>query len=97
MASMMSSFQDRVKTSTNAMALFGLKTLSGTVVGLTLALIGDEIINYGWFSFSLVIIVTTAALLKTSKSWSWTQIAIFDLFCVLTGLILHMYILIAPG
>ena len=97
MASFVSNFQDRVRTSTNAMALISAKTFSGAVVGLTLALIGDEIINYGWFSFSLVMIVVTAAILRAGKAWAWTQLAIFDLICVLTGLILHMYILIAPG
>ena len=97
MPSFVSNFQDRVKTSSNAAALLAAKTLSGSVVGLTLALIGDEIINYGYFSFSLVLVVVTGAIMRIGKGWSWTQLAIFDLVCVLTGLILHMYILIGPG
>ena len=97
MTTMISNFQDRVKTSTNAMALVGTKAASGAILGLTLALIGDEIIGYGWFSFALVIVVATGTLLKITKAWSWTQLAIFDLISVLVGLILHMYILIAPG
>lgn len=88
--------QDRFKTSTNALALMGLKVVTGLFIGLTLALIGQEIIHYGWFSFVLVIVVTAGLMVKVSKSWSWTQLLIFNLICVLIALILRMYILIAP-
>jgi hypothetical protein len=97
MANMISNFQDRVKTSSNALALLALKALTGAYIGLTLALVGDEIIQYGWFSFTLVIIATMATLLKVTKSWTWVNLLIFNLFCVLVGLLLRMYILIAPG
>lgn len=97
MASLISNIQDRVKVSTNIVALLMFKALSGFMVGLTFALIGDQIIDYGWFSFTLVIVVTMGVLLKLTKSWTWTHVFIFDLICVLIGLLLRMYILIAPG
>lgn len=97
MGNLISGMQDRVKTGSNALALLSFKAISGLWVGLTLALIGDQIIDYGWFSFTLVIVVTTAALLRVMKSWTWMHVLIFNLICMLIGMLLRMYILIAPG
>ena len=96
MANIIGNVQEKFKTSTNALAMLTARLLSGMLVGLTLSLIGQEIIRYGWISFMLVIIVVTACLLKISKTWSWTHLLIFNLICVLIALCLRMYILIAP-
>ena len=97
MANLISNVQDRFKTSTSAISLLVFKAISGAILGLTLALIGEEIIQYGVFSFVLVTVVITASLLRIGKAWTWTHILIFDLICVLIGLLLRMYILVAPG
>lgn len=97
MAGLISNFQDRVKTSANVISLLSVKVLTGLFLGLTLALIGDQILDYGWFSFTLVMVVVTGAIVKISKGWTWTNVFIFNLICVLIGLLLRMYILIAPG
>ena len=97
MAGLISNAQERFKTSTNALALVSAKAFTGLFLGLTLALIGDQIIDYGWISFMLVLIVATGALMRISRAWTWTHLMIFDLICVLIGLLLRMYILIAPG
>ncbi len=94
---MIGTLQDKMKTSTNAMGLLSLKIFTGLFLGLTLALIGDEIIDYGWFSFIFVIVAVCGALLRIMRAWSWAQVLIFNLICVLIGLLLRMYILIAPG
>jgi hypothetical protein len=73
------------------------KTMIGLILGLTFALIGDEIVGYGNFSFLLVIVVAAGALMKITKAWTWAHMAVFSLICVLIGLLLRMYILIAPG
>jgi hypothetical protein len=97
MANLISNAQERFKTSSNALALVSFKALTGLFLGLTLALIGDQIIDYGWISFMLVLIVSTGTLMKITKSWTWMHMLIFNLICVLIGLLLRMYILIAPG
>ena len=97
MASLITNVQERFKTSSHAISLITFKAFSGAVLGLTLALIGEEIIQYGMFSFVLVTVVVTGSILRIAKSWTWTHILIFDLICVLIGLLLRMYILIAPG
>lgn len=97
MAGLISNLQDRVKTSSNAISLLIFKGITGFFLGLTLALIGDQIIDYGWFSFVLVVVVTIGTCLKVMRSWTWLHVFIFNLICVLIGLLLRMYILIAPG
>lgn len=97
MGNLISNVQDRIKGTSHAFALLTFKAVTGLFLGLTLALIGDQIIDYGWFSFVLVVVVVTGTLLKLTRSWTWTHMLIFNLFCVLIGLCLRMYILIAPG
>lgn len=97
MAQFIIQFQDKMKSSTGQLLLLLLKVLSGALVGLTLALIFQELIGFGTFSFVLIIVVVTLALLRIMKTWSWGRVLIFDLICVLVGLLLRMYILIAPG
>ena len=97
MANIISNVHDRFKTSTNAMALVGFKILTGLFVGLTLGLVGQEVIQYELISFVLVTLVVAGTLVRIAKSWSWTHVFIFNLICVLIGLLCRMYILIAPG
>src|SRR5438132_1601937 len=96
-ARFISNVNEKIKTTSSTAALFALRALSGLFVGLTLALVGEEAIGYGVFSFVLVIVVSTATILRASKKWGWIHLLIFNLICVLLGLCLRMYILIAPG
>jgi hypothetical protein len=89
--------QDKVKASSSTVALWGAKILTGAFIGLTFSLIGEELIDYGWISFFLVVVAIAAALLKIMRPWTWLHVFIFNLICVLIGLLLRMYILIAPG
>ena len=97
MGNMIGNVQDRIKSSSNALSLLAFKGLTGLLLGLTLALIGQQIVGYGWFSFILVICVVTGALMRITRQWEWRHILIFDLICVLTGALLRLYILVAPG
>ncbi len=97
MTNIIANVQDRLKTSSNALGLLIFRTFTGLLLGLTLALIGQEIMGYGTISFVLVLVIVTATLLKITKNWSWGHVFIFNLICILTGLLLRMYILIAPG
>lgn len=79
------------------LALLAFKLFSGFMVGLTLALIGDQIIDYGWFCFTLIVFTAMGLLFKIMRLWNFMNTLIFDLICILIGLVLRMYILIAPG
>ncbi len=93
----MGSLQDRVKSSSASVGLLIAKVFTGLYLGLTLSLIGLELVQYGWFSFILVIVVSLVTLLRIMRSWSWSHVLIFNLICVLIGISLRMYIQIAPG
>ena len=97
MPQFVNTMQDKLKSSSASVSLLIVKIYSGLVVGLTIALVGEEIFGFGTLSFSFVAVVILTAFLKVARSWSWMQLLIFDLVCLLVGLLLRMYVLVAPG
>jgi hypothetical protein len=97
MSQFVESMRMGVKNSSSSLMLWSLKMISGLILGLTLALIGEEMMGYQSLSFFFVLIVTALVFLRTSKPWGVGGVLIFDLIAVLIGLILRMYLLIAPG
>ncbi len=87
----------RIKTSSGSFLLFSFKLLIGLALGLTFALIGQQIANYGDFSFTLVVVATTMLFARLSKNWRFWGVLSFALICVLLGISLRMYIVVAPG
>jgi hypothetical protein len=90
------SVQDGVKKTSTSMFTLALKLFSVAFLGLTFALIGQELSSYGTLMFIFVGIAVGTMFFKIIQSLSLSQVLIFDLFCILVGLILRMYILIAP-
>lgn len=74
-----------------------LKIFSGSVLGLAFAIISQRIFEYGNLGFVFVIMMTLSVFLLISKGWNAWVVGIFNLFCVLAGLLLRMYALVAPG
>lgn len=97
MGELLENLQYKLKTSSTSIITFMVRLFTGLFLGLTLALILDVMLNYGTFSFLLVILVTTAVLVRISRRWTLFNIIVFDLVCVLVALLLRMYVLIAPG
>src|SRR5688572_2227847 len=97
MGQMLEDLQYRLKTSSTSLALFFFKLVSGLALGLTVALILEEIFHYGILAFFFVLVAATWAFLKFAKRLQFVGVAVFDLICILIGLLLRMYILIAPG
>ena len=89
--------QNNLKKSSGSVFNFVLKVLSGALIGLTLALIGQEVFKFGNFLFVFVIMMTTSVFLVVSRKWTTMVVFIFNLFCVLLALLLRMYALVAPG
>ncbi|MBO9668450.1 MAG: hypothetical protein J7501_16745 [Bdellovibrio sp.] len=96
MRGMATSAQEGVKSTTMSLLHIGLRLITGFLVGMTLALIGQELIGYGTFALIFAVIVVMAVLMKIMSPWSFGQILIFDLIVVLVGMLLRMYILVAP-
>ena len=91
-----SNVQVGAKNASVSVLSIGLKLLTGLLIGLTLALIGQEMMGYGTFSFVLMMVVSIGLIYKLLQSWSVSSVLVFDLICVLVALLLRMYILIAP-
>ena len=92
-----SKIQIQFKKSSTSFFLLGFRILSGLVLGLTFALIGDEIISYGQFVFTFVIMAIALTFLRISRHWSFVSVVVFDLICILVGMLLRLYIVVAPG
>lgn len=88
--------QEGVKNTSISFLHFSLRFVTGLLLGLVLALIGQELMGYGIFALLFVMVVVLAMNLKILANWSIGQILIFDLICVLVGMLLRMYILVAP-
>ena len=88
--------QEGVKTSSVSLFNLFLRLLTGFFLGLTLALIGQQLMGYGMFGLLLCLVVIMALITKVLSKWSVGQILIFDLICVLVAMLLRMYILVAP-
>jgi len=97
MSQFIEDLQYRIKTSSSGIALAIFKLAIGLMLGLTFAMIGQQMINYGDLSFLLVTIVVVSAFFRIARAWRWTGVSVFALVCVLLALLLKMYIMIAPG
>ncbi len=97
MSNFTDTLQHKIKTSSAGIATFVLKVVSGFVLGLTFALIGEQATGYGTIGFILVLLVTTLVFVKITKPWTVVPVLVFDLVMILIGLLLRMYILVAPG
>ena len=89
--------QVRFKESSVSRGLIMFKILTGSLVGLTLALVLRQFFGVGNFGFTFVIVACIGIFLKLSKAWKYTGVLLFNLFCVMTAMLLRMYILVAPG
>ncbi len=97
MGQMLENMQFQIKKSSATIGLISLKLFTGFILGLALTMIAQEIFNYGQFLFWFVIMVTTTVFMKLSKFWKLTGTGVFIFICLLIGLLLKLYIHIAPG
>lgn len=97
MSQLLGNVQGKLKTSSTSAFVFVVRLLSAVVLGLTFALIGDEVMGYGTFAFVFVLSMVLLIFLQMTKRWSFGHVLIFDLICILVGTVLRMYIEIAPG
>lgn len=90
------SVQDGVKNTSVSLMGMTLKLITAFIIGLTMALIGQEMMGYGTFSFVFVLVVVLALIFKLISKWNIGAVLLFDLFAVLIALLLRLYIQVAP-
>jgi hypothetical protein len=91
-----SQMQDGVKRSTTSIFGVSLKSFTSFMLAYTVALIMQEMMTFGNFAFVFIMVVVTSLVMRLLWNWSILQVLLFDLICVLVGLLLRMYILMAP-
>jgi hypothetical protein len=88
--------KEGIRSSTIFVVALFIRVFTGFFLGLTLGLIGQEVIQYGSLGLIVMILLTLGVFFKISTKWSVAQLLIFDLVCVLVGQILRMYVTLAP-
>ncbi|MBK7961473.1 MAG: hypothetical protein IPK04_09905 [Bdellovibrionales bacterium] len=88
--------KEGIKSTSVFLVALVIRVLTGFFLGLTLGLIGQEVLDYSSFGLIAMILVTLGVFFKISAKWSIAQLLIFDLICVLVGQILRMYVTLAP-
>lgn len=96
MNQMASALQENTKKASVSALGLTVKVVTAFIVSLTLTMIAQELFNYGTLSFVFIMLVTGFGVMKVISTWATGSVLIFDLICVLVGLLLRMYILIAP-
>ncbi|MDZ4662928.1 MAG: hypothetical protein SGJ18_15045 [Pseudomonadota bacterium] len=94
MSKLASAIQYKIKSTTASVSLMFFKILSGAIIGLTLAIIGQEMVGYSTFMFTFIIVVFTGIFMRVTKNWGFLMMVMFDLFAFMSGLLLKMYILV---
>ncbi|NQY99468.1 MAG: hypothetical protein HRT45_02240 [Bdellovibrionales bacterium] len=97
MAQLSLNFPNQIKETTESMSVYILKIISGLMLAMTVSLIFQEIIGFEALSFVLLSSTILIGFMRVVRSWRVVSILVFDLVCILTALLLRMYILIAPG
>lgn len=96
MKGLSTNIQEGAKNSSVSLFCLTLRILTGFALGLTLALIGQELMGYGTLALTFMMVVVMGLVVKTTSGWNLAKILIFDLFLVLVAMLLRMYILVAP-
>jgi hypothetical protein len=101
MGELVQKMQTNIKQSSTDIFVWLLKIISGAVLALTVSLIIQEIMGKkegeAPLSFLFMILVFTAIFLRVAKKWNMIAVLVFDLVCVLVGMVLCLYIMVAPG
>lgn len=97
MGQFIENLQYKIKTSSGSILLLMIKLFVGFTLGLTFALIGEQMSGFGTFGFFLVIIAVMASYYRVARAWTFTHVGIFSLICILLAALLKLYIQVAPG
>lgn len=100
MAEFAGRMQQGLKQTSTDFALLAIRLASGAALGFTFALIVQEIFgqpNELTLAFVFSFFITVGAFWRLTRAWGLSAILVFDLIAVLTGLLLRLYVMIAPN
>ncbi|MFK8138932.1 MAG: hypothetical protein AB8E15_11265 [Bdellovibrionales bacterium] len=97
MSQFMDTVQIQLKRSSSSFGLVFIRLVSGLIYGLTMTLIFEQIFAYSNFAFWFVLCANLLIFMRVTKNWNFVGVLILNLFLVLLGMLLRMYVLVAPG
>jgi hypothetical protein len=88
--------QGGVKTTSLSLFAMTLKIVTAVVFSLTLSMIIQELMGSGTLVFVFTLVLGIGLLMKVMAKWGAGAVLLFDLFCILTALLLRLYLQVAP-
>lgn len=92
--------QQGIKQGSSDIFLMALRALTGTFIGITIGLIVQEVLGQGQeitLAFVFAFVTTFAVVWRLTRGWGLAAILLFDLITVLVGVLLRLYIMVAPN
>lgn len=97
MSHLIDQLQVKVKKTTSSFFVFFFRLLSGFMLGLTLAIVGQVIFGYQQMMYVFFIVLIMGIFMTLSRNWGMFSIILFDMLFFLSAVLCKMYILVAPG
>jgi hypothetical protein len=88
--------QMQFKKTSLQMTVLLVRIMTGFVLGLVLAIAGQTLMEYKTIMFTFVILAVMALTVRLTREWTLVKVLILDLILVLVGLVLKLYIHMAP-
>jgi uncharacterized membrane protein YeaQ/YmgE (transglycosylase-associated protein family) len=73
-----------------------LQIFTSLLLGLTLSLILQEVMGFGTLAFVFVMLVGALLVFRLLRTWTIFSNLVFLFICILVGMLLRMYVMLAP-
>lgn len=90
-------FSSNMKNSFYDFMIFAVRLFSGLLLGLTIALTTEKMMNIQIFAFMFIVILTSMLVLRVTRNLGLMGAIIFLLVLILIGVLLQLYILKAAN
>ncbi len=84
--------KDNVRGSAKHLSIFVVRLITGSLLGMTLALVTQSFSPISTFLFMFIAITTIGVVLRLTRYWSLAACVILLLVLVLIGVLLKLYI-----
>ena len=97
MGEMISKMQFQVKKRSNDFGTYIFRVFTGGWIGMVFAHLFQMIFAFENLLFLFIIVLVTGVVVRLTKGWGFFAVVLLNLFCILAGALLQMYVKVAPG
>ncbi len=97
MGEMISKMNLQVRKKSSDFGTYVFRVLTGGWIGMVFAHLFQMIFEFENFLFLFVIVLMTGAIVRVTRGWGFFGIVLLNLFCILVGTLLQLYVQVAPG